>query len=73
MTPSMPRPIRMMPTPATRTMIGILASSADPMYASEAPNAVNTTVNPATNRSDDRNVTLRASRVPSSAVGRAVT
>lgn len=63
----------MIPTPATPTMTGTLASRADPMKASEAPRAVNTTVKPATNNSDDRNVTARASRDPSSVVGNAVT
>lgn len=70
-TPMVASPRAMMTTPKTRTMPPWWRSSTDPASVAPTPRAVKTVVKPATNSSDARTVTRRASRSPSSATGRA--
>jgi len=63
----------MIATPASRTMRGRFRSTTVPSSVTDTPRRVKTVVKPATNSSEARTVTRRASRRPSSDTGRADT
>lgn len=68
-TPSIVSPMMTITTPDSRAIMGTLRSSTDPTSANDTPNAVNTSVNPATNSIADVTRRRRDSRWSRSAIG----